>query len=350
MLRSPPFTLEQLDGGRQHLCHRVNIRNKVSLAISNAVQVLLSSFSDEDCAHLSAKLWAAEGRIFALRTRPLLFTIPLLAVACFAQTRPRIIVSGDRCQMEPLSGYPTTSSCTKIYADSDVRVFVPDSDFTKLVVAKPYETWHSTRFNFVVLYQYLTPAIRRSVTPDGGVYFLQAHVLLDTQQRTYQTDFTTAFDQTGRQADHSSYEFHGDNQLIHLDSYDSKVETAVTASIVARLIAAQKLFLSDAANSHRAPGTTNATLSANFDPKILKRVEPGLTAEAMRNHITGSVTLDFTINTDGLAQDISVVSSPGYGLDQAAIDALKLWKFRPAYRNGSPVFIKSRVTFTFSNL
>jgi periplasmic protein TonB len=44
-----------------------------------------------------------------------------------------------------------------------------------------------------------------------------------------------------------------------------------------------------------------------------------------------------TIGTDGLAHDIRVARSLGYGLDELAVDVMKKWKFRPAKSAGKPV-------------
>jgi TonB family protein len=54
------------------------------------------------------------------------------------------------------------------------------------------------------------------------------------------------------------------------------------------------------------------------------------------------------ITVDGRATDIRVVQSPGLGLDEKAIEAVRTWRFRPAYGpNGKPVATISPIEVTF---
>ena len=45
--------------------------------------------------------------------------------------------------------------------------------------------------------------------------------------------------------------------------------------------------------------------------------------------------------------NIRVLSGPGMGLDEKAIEAVQQWRFRPAYRNGQPVVTTARVEVGF---
>jgi periplasmic protein TonB len=38
----------------------------------------------------------------------------------------------------------------------------------------------------------------------------------------------------------------------------------------------------------------------------------------------------------GKATDIQVIKSPGMGLDEKAIEAVRKWRFKPAMKDGSP--------------
>lgn len=55
------------------------------------------------------------------------------------------------------------------------------------------------------------------------------------------------------------------------------------------------------------------------------------TSEAVKNRIQDpAVTLRVVITASGRAQNITVVKSPGYGMDERAIEAVRKWRFRPA--------------------
>ena len=63
----------------------------------------------------------------------------------------------------------------------------------------------------------------------------------------------------------------------------------------------------------------------------------------------GSVVLEFTIAADGTTKDIVVVESSPPGLfDQAAVEALGKWRYKPKIENGQPVErrgVKTRIVF-----
>lgn len=52
------------------------------------------------------------------------------------------------------------------------------------------------------------------------------------------------------------------------------------------------------------------------------------TEEARAAHIKGTVRLSATVDTNGCAKDIKLVTPLGYGLDQSAVSALRVWRFR----------------------
>ena len=60
-----------------------------------------------------------------------------------------------------------------------------------------------------------------------------------------------------------------------------------------------------------------------------------------------NAVLEFTIDTDGEAKDISIESATDRGFADHAILALKDWKFKPATKNGVPVEARVTRTFTF---
>jgi protein TonB len=55
--------------------------------------------------------------------------------------------------------------------------------------------------------------------------------------------------------------------------------------------------------------------------------------------LTGSVILEAVVRKDGSVSNIKVLRTPraGMGFEEAAMDAVKLWRFQPALRNGQAV-------------
>lgn len=78
--------------------------------------------------------------------------------------------------------------------------------------------------------------------------------------------------------------------------------------------------------------------------KVVKRVEPIYPIEANRSGVDGKVVVAATIETTGEVSDARVVSGHQL-LNQAAIDAMKQWRFSNTY--DGPVTLE--ITFDFNN-
>ncbi len=92
-------------------------------------------------------------------------------------------------------------------------------------------------------------------------------------------------------------------------------------------------------------GSTQLTL-----PVPVYEERPQYTPQAMQAKIEGSVLLEAVVLTDGSVGDVTIVQSldPTYGLDQQAIDAVKLWTFQPGTRDGEPVRVVVQMQMTFT--
>lgn len=85
-------------------------------------------------------------------------------------------------------------------------------------------------------------------------------------------------------------------------------------------------------------------------PVVLREVKPAYTADAMRAKVQGSVWLECIVMPDGSVGEVRVTRSldPIFGLDQEAIKAAKLWRFRPGMRQGEPVPVIITIELTFT--
>ena len=82
-------------------------------------------------------------------------------------------------------------------------------------------------------------------------------------------------------------------------------------------------------------------------PAIRHEVQPDYTEEARRRRVEGEVVLEVIVLADGSVGDIQVLSSLGYGLDEAAIRAMRAWQFVPARRHDVPVDVVVEVAMEF---
>lgn len=82
-------------------------------------------------------------------------------------------------------------------------------------------------------------------------------------------------------------------------------------------------------------------------PKKTKHVAPVYPPVAQSANVQGVVILEAIIAGDGKVQDARVLRSIPL-LDQAAIDAVRLWEFTPTMLNGAPVPVIMTVTIQFT--
>src|SRR5215471_5164374 len=75
-------------------------------------------------------------------------------------------------------------------------------------------------------------------------------------------------------------------------------------------------------------------------------VRPNYPPLARQAHIQGQVQIDAILDEQGNVIEMKVVSGPPL-LYQAALDALKKWKYEPTYLNDQPIAVEMIVTITF---
>jgi TonB family protein len=84
-------------------------------------------------------------------------------------------------------------------------------------------------------------------------------------------------------------------------------------------------------------------------PQRIKGEAAKYPAMAQKFHFLGKVTVEFTVDENGRPQDLKVIESAGDVLDAAVVDAIKVWEFTPARKNGVPVKVKWQWTQTFQD-
>lgn len=81
--------------------------------------------------------------------------------------------------------------------------------------------------------------------------------------------------------------------------------------------------------------------------KIMNRVSPVYPALARQTRISGTVRLHAIIAKDGTVQQLEVMSGHPL-LVQAALDAVRQWRYQPTLLNGEPVEVDTTVDVIFS--
>ena len=85
------------------------------------------------------------------------------------------------------------------------------------------------------------------------------------------------------------------------------------------------------------------------NPLLKSKVDPHYSREAMQAKIQGEVQLDAIIETDGSVNVLGIKKSldKTFGLDDAAIEAAKQWRFDPGTLNGKPVRVRVTLVMEF---
>jgi protein TonB len=83
------------------------------------------------------------------------------------------------------------------------------------------------------------------------------------------------------------------------------------------------------------------------EANLVYDVAPKYPPEAGRARIEGTVVLLAVIGKDGIVQDVRVQSGLSV-LAQAAMEAVKQWRYRPYFLNGEPVEVDSQITINFN--
>jgi TonB family protein len=83
-------------------------------------------------------------------------------------------------------------------------------------------------------------------------------------------------------------------------------------------------------------------------PTCFYAPDPQYSDEARKAKYQGIVVLQGVITLDGRVTNITVMKSPGLGLDEKAVEAVKTWRCKPALGpSGKPVPTQVPIEVTF---
>jgi TonB family protein len=80
---------------------------------------------------------------------------------------------------------------------------------------------------------------------------------------------------------------------------------------------------------------------------LLQKTAPVYPPIALAARVSGTVVLQAIISKTGSVENIHVISGPAM-LQQAAVDAVKTWRYRPYMIEGEPVEVETTVSVNFS--
>ncbi|MFZ1939524.1 MAG: energy transducer TonB [Terracidiphilus sp.] len=93
----------------------------------------------------------------------------------------------------------------------------------------------------------------------------------------------------------------------------------------------------------RGPRTVSQGVMLGY---LVRKVVPEYPAIGREIRLQGTVVLQATISKSGTIENLHVVSGPAM-LQQAALDAVKQWQYKPYLLNGEPVEVETTVNVEF---
>jgi len=82
-------------------------------------------------------------------------------------------------------------------------------------------------------------------------------------------------------------------------------------------------------------------------PVLLEAATPGYTEEAKKKKIEGEVIVIVVVNENGDVTQPKIKTGLGYGLDESAIEAAKVFKYKPGTKDDVPVQVRLELSFNF---
>ncbi len=120
----------------------------------------------------------------------------------------------------------------------------------------------------------------------------------------------------------------------------------VLAAVV--MFGAGSLRAQDSSKNEKGKGIQYSKAKDVTEPVLVTKVNPSYPADAKKDRVQGEVVIDITIGTDGSVLGAKEKKSVDPRLTEAAITAIKQWKFKPAMnKSGKPVEVVASVTVNF---
>lgn len=126
-----------------------------------------------------------------------------------------------------------------------------------------------------------------------------------------------------------------------------KVEMTITGVDEQSRMAAEPFREASASQVAEDQGILRAGRNGVTVPSGVFMPAPDYTDPARIARINGVIVVLITVSEEGRAENLQVLKGLPFGLNQAALDAVRTWKFRPATLEGKPVPVKVPIEVTF---
>lgn len=101
------------------------------------------------------------------------------------------------------------------------------------------------------------------------------------------------------------------------------------------------------------PASSQSTVPQAVVPESVLRnlartvVMPSYPEASVRRGVGGSAVVRIDLGVNGELSDIRVLQAPDRNIRQAVVNALRQWRFSPAFSDGKPLRLRGKLTFYF---
>ena len=82
-------------------------------------------------------------------------------------------------------------------------------------------------------------------------------------------------------------------------------------------------------------------------PVLIRSVTPSITSAMRTARMSGNVEVNLVLDESGIPTEVHAVRSLGQDFDEAAVTAVRQYRFKPATRDGHPVKVSMYVNVSF---
>ena len=100
--------------------------------------------------------------------------------------------------------------------------------------------------------------------------------------------------------------------------------------------------LNPSPNEASPSAETNSSAAQTSQAVLLHKTEPLYSQEARKAKFNGDIRASIVIDENGNVSEVHILDSPGLGLEENIITAVRQWKFKPAMKDG--VVVSARAT------
>lgn len=127
---------------------------------------------------------------------------------------------------------------------------------------------------------------------------------------------------------------------------DSAAQPSLTGKPPLIASVAKRSLLRAPTNTSFVSAASSSVDEVTVPPKLVKAVRPNPPEEALRDFVSGNVTLDAVVDISGHVKSMNVLSGPAK-LRKAAMDTLQQYTYEPALQKGKPVPAHVNVVIQF---